>query len=74
MPTMRAHGPSRTPRDGAAAAPQPINPHLDGAEVRVPIESRRYRGAPIGWDGVVGHQPQVRDCPEIVSPWRPERR
>ena len=43
--------------------PHPINPDVDDVEVRVLIESRRYRGAPIGWDAVVGHEPQVRTAP-----------
>ena len=50
--------------------PHPINPDLDDVEVRDLIESWRYRGAPIGWDAVVGHEPQVRRCREIVEALR----
>src|SRR4051812_26508114 len=50
-------------------------PHLvrrdeDDVEVRDLIESWRYRGAPLDWGAIVGHEPQVRRCREIVEALR----
>jgi len=47
--------------------PHPIDLDRDDVDVRDLIESWRYHGAPLGWDAIVGHEPQVRRCREIVE-------
>ena len=50
--------------------PFAISPDRDDTEIVELIESWRYRGPNVGWDAVVGHQPQVRRCQEIVEALR----
>ena len=47
--------------------PHPIDLDRDDIDVRDLIKSWRYHGAPLGWDAIVGHEPQVRRCREIVE-------
>jgi hypothetical protein len=47
--------------------PYPIDLDRDDIDVRDLIKSWRYHGAPLGWDAIVGHEPQVRRCREIVE-------
>jgi len=47
--------------------PHPIDLDRDDIDVRDLIKSWRYHGAPLGWDTIVGHEPQVRRCREIVE-------
>jgi SpoVK/Ycf46/Vps4 family AAA+-type ATPase len=42
----------------------------DDTEVLALIDSWRYRGQPLDWDAIVGHERQVRRCQEIVEALR----
>lgn len=42
----------------------------DDVEVLTLIDSWRYRGQPLDWDAIVGHERQVRRCREIVEALR----
>lgn len=53
--------------DEVARLPFAINADQDDEEVATLIESWRYRGPAVAWDAIVGHEPQVRRCREIVE-------
>ncbi len=42
----------------------------DDTEVVKLIESWRYHGPAVGWDAIVGHEPQLRRCQEVVEALR----
>jgi len=56
--------------DRAQTLPFAITADQDDAEVAALIESWRYRGPAVSWDAIVGHEPQIRRCQEIVEALR----
>jgi ATP-dependent Zn protease len=50
-----------------AALPHLIDGDTPDAEVAALVESWRYRGAHVPWDAIVGHEPQIRRCQEVVE-------
>ena len=46
--------------------PYPLSADGD-PEMAALIDSWRYRGPQVGWDEIVGHEPQIRRCRELVE-------
>ncbi len=55
---------------GRPILPFATGPDQNDPEVAALIESWRHRGPEVGWSAVVGHEPQVRRCREIVEALR----
>jgi ATP-dependent 26S proteasome regulatory subunit len=54
----------------AQPLPFAIAADTDDVEVAALIESWRYRGPAASWDAIVGHEPQIRRCREVVEALR----
>jgi len=54
----------------AQPLPFAIAADADDVEVAALIESWRYRGPAASWDAIVGHEPQIRRCREVVEALR----
>jgi len=50
-----------------AALPHLIDADTPDEEVAALVESWRYRGAHVPWESIVGHEPQIRRCKEVVE-------